>query len=295
VNRASQELLRRTVGVLANIVQEKFRSDVHCLVHLNQVVTVPLELNSLIAPLKLRQDLTAQSACMNAPSAIRDYLGCMCRDKSLDANVRYVARDESRPLKPSDRIQAEAFLKNKRRVFTILAVRDREALSARDRMIIRGWRMARRKYEKIWILQDLTSSTWRQPKAPTTRCWTRLTCLVPAAPLTAHHSEALHQLGAALGCQFVPVPLPCAGDQAAHLGVVLGAVIHQRQLTGHKRQNPVADVLALTSRIRIQKRRGGCLAGPSVRVQPLVKRKRGQSAATRWYAAICPLQYRLVA
>jgi len=27
--------------------------------------------------------------------------------------------------------------------------------------------MARRKYEKVWILQGLTSSTWRQPNAPT--------------------------------------------------------------------------------------------------------------------------------
>jgi hypothetical protein len=40
--------------------------------------------------------------------------------------------------------------------------------------------------------------------------------------LGAHHLQALHQHGPILGCQFVPVPLACVGDETAHLGVVLG-------------------------------------------------------------------------
>jgi nucleotide-binding universal stress UspA family protein len=39
----------------------------------------------------------------------------------------------------------------------------------------------------------------------------------------AHHSEALHELGAILGGEFVPVPLARVSDEAAHLGVVLRA------------------------------------------------------------------------
>ena len=75
MDRSTHKFLRGTVGVLADIVQKKLRSHIHGLVHPNQVVTVPFELNSLIVPLKLRQVLTTQSACMNAPGAITDYFG----------------------------------------------------------------------------------------------------------------------------------------------------------------------------------------------------------------------------
>jgi hypothetical protein len=43
--------------------------------------------------------------------------------------------------------------------------------------------------------------------------------LAPAA----HNSKAFHQLGAVLRSEFIPVPLTCVGDKAAHLGVGLGA------------------------------------------------------------------------
>jgi hypothetical protein len=56
--------------------------------------------------------------------------------------------------------------------------------------------------------------------------------LAPAASLTTHHTQALHEHGPILGGQFAPVPLARIGDEAAHLGVVFGAVGHQRQLVG---------------------------------------------------------------
>jgi hypothetical protein len=37
------------------------------------------------------------------------------------------------------------------------------------------------------------------------------------------HGEALHEHGPILGGEFVPVPLARVCDEAAHLGVVLGA------------------------------------------------------------------------
>jgi hypothetical protein len=55
---------------------------------------------------------------------------------------------------------------------------------------------------------------------------------VDVLALRAQHSEALHKHGPILGCQFVPIPLARVGDEADHLGVVLGAVGHQRQLVG---------------------------------------------------------------
>jgi len=106
--------LRRAVGVRVHVVQQKLRSDVHCLVHPNQIVTVPLEVKGPTSPLNLRQAYTAQSATVNAPSAIHDYLGWMCCSKSLDATVGCVADSEPRPLKPSDCTQAEACPENKR-------------------------------------------------------------------------------------------------------------------------------------------------------------------------------------
>ncbi len=41
------------------------------------------------------------------------------------------------------------------------------------------------------------------------------TCLVPAASLTARHGDALHQLGAVLRGEFVPLPLVGIGDEVA--------------------------------------------------------------------------------
>ena len=61
------------------------------------------------------------------------------------------------------------------------------------------------------------------------RCWSTLTCLAPAASLTAHHAQAFHQHGA-VGCgQLVPIQLAGIRHEAAHLRIVLGAVGHERQ------------------------------------------------------------------
>ena len=110
MNGGLDEFLWRAVRVLADIVQEKLRCHVHGLAQLNQVMTVPLELNSLITPLNLRKVLTTQSTRMNAPGSIPDYSGCVCSKQSLDAGIRYRAMGESRPLKPSHRTQLEALL-----------------------------------------------------------------------------------------------------------------------------------------------------------------------------------------
>jgi hypothetical protein len=40
----------------------------------------------------------------------------------------------------------------------------------------------------------------------------------------AHHAQALHEHSSVLGGEFIPVPLAGIGDEATHLGVVLGAV-----------------------------------------------------------------------
>ena len=50
--------------------------------------------------------------------------------------------------------------------------------------------------------------------------------LAPAASLTAHDAQALHERGPILGGQFVPVALAGVGDKAAHLSVLLGTVGH---------------------------------------------------------------------
>jgi hypothetical protein len=44
------------------------------------------------------------------------------------------------------------------------------------------------------------------------------------------HAQALHEHGPILGRQLLPIPLSRVRDEAAHLGVVLGTVGHQREL-----------------------------------------------------------------
>ena len=54
-------------------------------------------------------------------------------------------------------------------------------------------------------------------------------------------------MGPVLNFQFVPVPLARVGDEAAHLGVVLRAVGHQRQLVGCMEFDQTAGVASLSS------------------------------------------------
>ena len=48
----------------------------------------------------------------------------------------------------------------------------------------------------------------------------------------SHHAQALHEQGPVLSGESVPVPLARVSDKATHLGIVFGAVGHERQLVG---------------------------------------------------------------
>jgi hypothetical protein len=47
-----------------------------------------------------------------------------------------------------------------------------------------------------------------------------------------HDTKAFHEHGPVLGGEFVPISLAGIGDEAAHLGVMLGAVRHEGELVG---------------------------------------------------------------
>jgi hypothetical protein len=77
-----------------------------------------------------------------------------------------------------------------------------------------------------------------------------LTCLAPAASLTTHHTQALHEHGPVLGGEFVPIPLAGVGDEAAHPGVVFGTMGHEGQLVGGMELDQAAGGRLLLQHLR---------------------------------------------